>query len=99
MTDPARGLAIAFVRLDQPGTRLSFEAPSVGSVTYPGPRGAVENADTSAQFDGRILTNMITPMSVNGAYVFKFREGAIRRIEAFYRGAPLGWHGFGQQQR
>jgi hypothetical protein len=91
VTDPARSLAIAFVRLDQPGTRLAFEAPGLGTVTYPGPRGAVEDADTSEQFDGRILTNMITPMSVNGAYVFKFQDGAIRRIDAFYRGAPLGW--------
>lgn len=91
-TDPARGLAIAFVRLDQAGTKLSFEAPGVGEVTYPGPRGAVENADTSEQFDGRILTNMITPMSVNGVYLFKFDpEGELARIDAFYRGAPLGW--------
>ena len=37
-------------------------------------------------------TNMITPMSVNGVYIFKFDdEGAISRIETFYRGAPLGW--------
>ena len=92
-TDPARGLAIAFVRLDQPGTRLSFTTPGGMQVSYPGPRGAVEEADTSEQFDGRILTNMITPMSVNGAYVFSFDNDAIARIEAFYRGAPLGWDG------
>ncbi|GEM_PF-735801 len=90
-TDPARGLAIAFVRLDQAGTKLSFEAPGVGAVAYPGPRGAVEGADTGEQFDGRVLTNMITPMSVNGVYLFKFDEaGEISRIDAFYRGAPLG---------
>ena len=92
ITDPARGLAIAFVRLDQAGTKLSFEAPGLGTVTYPGPRGVVEGADTGEQFDGRVLTNMITPMSVNGAYLFKFDEaGKISRIDAFYRGAPLGW--------
>ncbi len=90
--DAARGIGIAFVRLDQPGTLLSFEAPGIGSVTYPGPRGAVEGADIAEQFDGRILTNMITPMSVNGAYIFKFDDtGAFSRIDAFYRGAPLGW--------
>ncbi len=90
--DSDRGIALAFVRLDQSGTVLSFEAPGIGSVTYPGPRGAVEGADTGEQFDGRILTNMITPMSVNGVWVFKFDEdGAVSRIESFYRGAPLGW--------
>ncbi len=91
-TDAERGLAIAFARLDQPGTVLSFTTPDSRTIAYPGPRGAVEGSDTSEQFDGRILTNMITPMSVNGVYIFKFDdEGAIRRIEAFYRGAPLGW--------
>ncbi|WAT18850.1 hypothetical protein OZN62_04580 [Aurantiacibacter sp. MUD11] len=90
--DSARGIGIAFVRLDQAGTVLSFEAPGIGTVTYPGPRGAVEGANTGEQFDGRILTNMISPMSVNGAYLFKLDErGGIARIDAFYRGAPLGW--------
>lgn len=90
--DPVRGIGIAFVRLDQPGTLLSFEAPGIGTVSYPGPRGAVEGADAGEQFDGRILTNMITPMSVNGVFVFAFdSSGAIARIDAFYRGAPLGW--------
>lgn len=91
-TDPSRGIAVAFARLDQPGTVLSFTTPDGTEIAYPGPRGAVENADTSQQFDGRILTNMITPMSVNGVYIFKFDEdGAISRMDAFYRGAPLGW--------
>lgn len=86
------GLAIAFVRLDQPGTVLSFTTPDGTEIAYPGPRGAVANADTGEQFDGRILTNMITPMSVNGVYIFKFNEdGEVQRIDAFYRGAPLGW--------
>ena len=91
VTDPARGLGMAFVRLDQPGTLLSFEAPGVGQVAYPGPRGAVAEADSGEQFDGRILTNMISPLSVNGVFVFKFDGGAIRRIDAFYRNAPYGW--------
>lgn len=90
--DEERGIALAFVRLDQPGTVLSFEAPGIGTVAYPGPRGPVAGADTGEQFDGRILTNMITPMSVNGVFVFKFDgDGAVSRIEAFYRGAPYGW--------
>lgn len=86
------GVLFAFVRLDQPGTVMGFETPDGQIVYYPGPRGAVEGADTGEQFDGRILTNMITPMSVNGAYIFKFNEaGEIWQIYAYYRGAPLGW--------
>ena len=91
-TDPSRGIAVVFARLDQPGTVLSFTTPDGTQIAYPGPRGAVVDADTSEQFDGRILTNMITPMSVNGVFIFKFDEtGAISHIDAFYRGAPLGW--------
>lgn len=91
-TDPSRGIAVVFARLDQPGTVLTFTTPDGTQIAYPGPRGAVADADTSEQFDGRILTNMITPMSVNGVFVFKFDEtGAISRIDSFYRGAPLGW--------
>lgn len=87
-----RGMALVFARLDQPGTALSFTTPDGIEIAYPGPRGEVAGADTGEQFDGRILTNMITPMSVNGVFLFKFDEtGAISRIASFYRGAPLGW--------
>ncbi|MCB2066694.1 MAG: hypothetical protein KDE15_08660 [Erythrobacter sp.] len=86
------GLLVVFARLDQSGTQLSFTTPDGTQIAYPGPRGAVQGANTGEQFDGRILSNMITPMSVNGVYIFKFdADGAISRIEAFYRGAPLGW--------
>lgn len=92
IVDEQRGVAIQFVRLDQPGSVLSFRGPGAVQIAYPGPRGAVQGVDSGEQFDGRILTNMITPMSVNGVYIFKFDEqGAIQRIDAFYRGAPLGW--------
>jgi hypothetical protein len=71
----------------------------VGEVKYPGPRGAVEGADSSEQFDGRILTNMISPVSVNGIFLFKFEDGAISRIDAFYRNAPYGWSAWEDVQR
>ncbi|WP_120076702.1 hypothetical protein [Aurantiacibacter odishensis] len=90
--DPERATGIAFVRLDQPGTKLSFTTPEGIEIAYPGPRGVAQDADPSEQFDGRVLDNMITPMSVNGVFLFAFdRSGAIAHIDAFYRGAPLGW--------
>ena len=87
--DIARGLVLAQVQLDQPGTMLSFNAPGFGQIDYPGPRGVI--ATSGQQFDGRILNNMITPFSMSGAFLFKIDEQGIRRIDAFYRGAPYGW--------
>ncbi len=95
ITDPAHGIGMAFVRLDQPGTVMSFEAPGVGAVNYPGPRGAMAETDTSEQFASRITDNMITPLSINGVFLFKFDgNGAVERIEAFYRAAPYKWSGW-----
>ncbi len=82
-----------FVRLDQPGTVLILHHPRRPDHRLSRPaRPSAESSDSGEQFEGRILTNMITPMSVNGVYIFKFNDdGAIQRIDAFYRGAPLGW--------
>lgn len=89
--DTGRGLVLSLVHLDQPGTALSFDAPGVGKVDYPGPRGAQQGAHSGEQFEGRIPQNMITPMSISAAYLFKIENGQIRRIDAFQRGAPYGW--------
>jgi hypothetical protein len=42
------------------------------------------------QFDGRVTTNMISPVTMNCAILFKIDAGKIQRIDAFYRGAPYG---------
>jgi hypothetical protein len=98
-SDPARGIGMAFVRLDQPGTVMSFEAPGVGQVTYPGPRGEAAETDTSEQFASRMSDNMITPLSINGVFLFKFdASGAVERIEAYYRAAPYKWSGWEFQE-
>jgi hypothetical protein len=87
--DPARGLVLAQVQMDVPGTVLSFDAPGFGQVNYPGPRGPVQTG--GQQFEGRILNNMISPLTMSSVFLFKIEDGAIRRIDAFYRGAPYGW--------
>jgi hypothetical protein len=87
--DRARGVVVAQVQMDQPGTVLEFNAPGFGVINYPGPRGPV--ATTGQQFEGRILNNMISPLTMSSVFVFKIEDGAIRRIDAFYRGAPFGW--------
>lgn len=87
--DPSRGLVLAQVQMDVPGTVLSFEAPGIGKVDYPGPRGPV--ATSGQQFEGRILNNMISPITMSSAFLFKIDEAGIRRMDAFYRGAPYGW--------
>ena len=87
--DTAHGLVLAQVQMDVPGTVLSFDAPGIGRVNYPGPRGPV--ATSGAQFEGRILNNMISPITMSSAFLFKIDEQGIRRIDAFYRGAPYGW--------
>jgi len=87
--DPARGLVLALAQMDQPGTVLSFATAGFGQIDYPGPRGPV--ATGGQQFEGRILNNMISPLTINGAWLFRIEDGAIRRIDAFYRGAPYGW--------
>lgn len=95
--DPASRQALAFVRLDQAGTKLEFAGSGhIGLVTYPGPRGMPQAVDTSEQFDGRISENMITPLSINGIYLFAFNEeGSIQSIDVMQRGAPLGWTAMG----
>ncbi len=100
VTDEAHGVGIAFVRLDQPGTVMSFEAPGVGQVIYPGPRGEVAETDTSEQFASRMTDNMITPLSLNGVFLFKLEpeHGGIARIDAFYRAAPYKWSGWDFQE-
>ncbi|MFZ1992116.1 MAG: hypothetical protein WAW96_20360 [Alphaproteobacteria bacterium] len=89
--DPARGLVMSFFQLDNTGTTLSFDAPGYGRVKYPGPRaGAPGDIAANEQFDGRITTNMTSPVTMNCAFLFKIEDGKIRRIDAFYRGAPYG---------
>jgi hypothetical protein len=66
--DTARGLVLAQVQMDVPGTVLSFDAPGIGGVNYPGPRGPV--ATSGAQFEGRILNNMISPITMSSAFGF-----------------------------
>jgi hypothetical protein len=87
--DPARGVVLVQVQMDVPGTVLTFDAPGIGEVKYPGPRGPVET--NGQQFEGRILNNMISPITMSAAFLFKIDEAGIRRIDAFYRGAPYGW--------
>jgi hypothetical protein len=86
--DPSRGLVLSFFQLDNPGTTTSFEAPGIGRVNYPGPMAS--DVATSEQFDGRVTTNMISPVTMNCAFLFKIENGKIKRIDAFYRGAPYG---------
>lgn len=88
VTDTARGLVLVLTQMDLPGTKLSFKAPKVGTVNYPGPRGTDPALD--GQFANRFTANMIAPVSMNAAVLFKVVEGKIARIDAFYRGAPLG---------
>ena len=87
--DPARGLVLVQAQMDVPGTVLSFTAPGYGTINYPGPRGPV--ATNGQQFEGRILDNMISPLRMSSVFLFKVDGRAIRRIDAFYRGAPYGW--------
>ena len=89
--DPSRGLVLSFFQLDNAGTTLSFEAPGIGHVKYPGPMAGVPgDIASNEQFDGRVTTNMISPVTMNCAFLFKIESGKIRRIDAFYRGAPYG---------
>ncbi len=88
VVDAGRGLVLVLAQLDLPGTRLSFNAPGVGTVSYPGPRGTDPALD--GQFANRFAANMIAPVSMNAAVLFKLVDGKIARIDAFYRGAPLG---------
>ncbi|HXZ68389.1 MAG TPA: hypothetical protein VEH07_07365, partial [Alphaproteobacteria bacterium] len=89
--DPSRGLVLSFFQLDNTGTTLSFEAPGYGQVKYPGPMpGVPGDISLGEQFDGRVTTNMISPVTMNCAFLFKIENGNIRRIDAFYRGAPYG---------
>lgn len=89
--DPSCGLVLSFFQLDNTGTTLSFAAPGIGRVKYPGPMAGVPG-DISAreQFDGRVTTNMTSPVTMSCAFLFKIESGRIRRIDAFYRGAPYG---------
>jgi len=87
--DPGRGLVLVQAQMDVPGTVLSFTAPGFGQINYPGPRGPVQT--NGQQFEGRILDNMISPLTMSSVFLFKIEGGAIRRIDAFYRGAPYGW--------
>ena len=88
VVDAARGLVLVLTQMDLPGTWLTFKAPKVGTVAYPGPRGTDPALD--GQFANRFSANMIAPVSMNAALLFKVVEGKIARIDAFYRGAPLG---------
>lgn len=87
-----RGVVMALVQLDQPGTVLGFDAPGVGKVAYPGPRGgAASPVPTDGADEGHPAPNMITPLTVSGAFLFRIDTTGIRRIDAFYRAAPYGW--------
>ena len=89
--DPLRGLVLSFVQIDNPGTITSFEVSGIGRVRYPGPMaGTPGDVSAREQFDGRITTNMISPVTMNCAFLFRIENGKIRRIDAFYRGAPYG---------
>ena len=87
--DPARGVVLVQAQMDVPGTVLGFTAPGFGAIAYPGPRGPV--ASNGQAFPDRITDNMISPLTMSSAFLFKIDGGQIRRIDAFYRGAPYGW--------
>jgi hypothetical protein len=94
VADPERGLLAAFHMIDQPGTRLSFTAPGVGEVDYPGPR-AMAN-ETGGLFNtGLAAANLIAPSTAQSATLFKFVKGRILRIDSFARPSPYkirsGW--------
>jgi len=91
VADPEHGLLVGLAMVDMPGTELSFSAPGIGKVDYPGPRG-MPSVQVASQFEVGDLgaANMISPSTAYTATIFRFVDGKIARIDSFARAGPYG---------